>query len=514
MKRPIALLILGYACLSAAWIIGNPPFAAPDEPAHFVRAAALAHGEGLAGSDPAYPDRPGPKAGQELVPPIMRFGSPQRAWSRAITRSVHLPRRLVPGLVACNTFFTFLPAGGCKNPPLKDGSRTVAVRTYAGTFPPLPHLIAAGGIAFGAASADSGVRAGRAALALACLLLLAVGFLASASRAAGLSSIVGIVLAMTPMAVFLSASVGSSGLTAAASIAFLACLFRTTRAGAVPGWIPVAAAAAGAVLAVSRSEGPAWLALDLMAVAALGSPQSLRVTFRSRAWIAVGLALLSAVVVNRVWDSIYAPNVDFSLDVARQALRRESATLLFGVMHQAVGSFNWLETPVPTLLAVAWWLLVALAFGIAVTRMASSRRAPVLAFLVLVIAVPHLFAIVLYEIGRWDIDGRYVLPAVVALAVLSGEAFARTEDLGRRLRDLLPRLVLALVALMQLWAWWWNARRQATGDHASLWFLTNPVWSPPTGWVLPAMLAAVGAAALMAVALRAPAAQPMATQEV
>jgi hypothetical protein len=499
VKAPVALLVAAYACLFAAWILGNPPFSAPDEPAHFVRAAAIAHGGTLAGAEPDYPPRPAARAGAELVPPVMLFGPPQRSWNRKITRTVRIPNALVPRVFACNTFFTFLPLD-CHPPPLGDPARVVSVRTYAGSFPPLPHMIAAAGAALAPERADPAVRAARAALALVCLGFLAIALLALAPG--GLLSLAGVAVAVTPMAVFLCSSVTSTGLTIAASAAFLACVFRATRDGAQPRWLAPAAALAGAVVCLSRSEGPAWLALDLLALVALPAELSLRSVFRRREWIAGAGAVVVAFVLNRVWDGLYAPHFDFSLGVARDALRHEHASFLGGLFHQVIGSFGWLDTPVPRALAVVWGALLALFVVLALATVTRARRPRVLLFLAVIAVVPHLFTIVLWEIGRWDADGRYVLPVIPALALFAGEVVFRQADrLPPRLARLLGPAALGSVGLLQLWAWWWNARRQATGDHASLWFLSHPVWSPPTGWALPVALAVAGTAAMVAVAV-------------
>ncbi|CAA9513230.1 MAG: hypothetical protein AVDCRST_MAG30-2608, partial [uncultured Solirubrobacteraceae bacterium] len=44
-----------------------------------------------------------------------------------------------------------------------------------------------------------------------------------------------------------------------------------------------------------------------------------------------------------------------------------------------------------------------------------------------------------------------------------------------------------------LGAWWFNARRAATGTDGPAWFLGAAEWAPPGGWVVWALVALAGA---------------------
>ena len=43
-RASVWVLLAAWALLLAAWVVGNPPFAAPDEAQHFVRAVAMSEG--------------------------------------------------------------------------------------------------------------------------------------------------------------------------------------------------------------------------------------------------------------------------------------------------------------------------------------------------------------------------------------------------------------------------------------------------------------------------------------
>ena len=80
---------------------------------------------------------------------------------------------------------------------------------------------------------------------------------------AGIPSLAGLVVAVTPMVVFLGASLtDSSG--EIMSIALTAAALRVSRPHQSPRWVWWLAGVAGFVLALSRSLGPLWLACILL----------------------------------------------------------------------------------------------------------------------------------------------------------------------------------------------------------------------------------------------------------
>ena len=65
------LLSAGYALLLAAWIFGNPPFAAPDEAGHYLRAIGIGNGQpiGEPGATTATPAGPRSSSRSHARPP-------------------------------------------------------------------------------------------------------------------------------------------------------------------------------------------------------------------------------------------------------------------------------------------------------------------------------------------------------------------------------------------------------------------------------------------------------------
>jgi hypothetical protein len=63
-------------------------------------------------------------------------------------------------------------------------------------------------------------------------------------------------------------------------------------------------------------------------------------------------------------------------------------------------------------------------------------------------------------------------------------------------------VVIALLAIFQLMAWWINARASSGTYDAWLGFLNHPAWSPPLGWWPWTTLAVVGVTVLVGVAVQ------------
>src|SRR5437773_10628597 len=89
-RLPPWLIFAAYALLMAAWIVGNPPYSAPDEWSHYLRAVSLGHGQ-LLGT------RSGREGGLAIVgptrPPFLDETTYKNelAWVAQNTRKVRIP---------------------------------------------------------------------------------------------------------------------------------------------------------------------------------------------------------------------------------------------------------------------------------------------------------------------------------------------------------------------------------------------------------------------------------------
>jgi hypothetical protein len=431
--RPAVLIGLGWALLIAAWIGGNPPFAGADEQWHYARAIG---------------DLVGAPAKASLGANEL-----QVAWTNQATRAVTIPGGLAPPSAGCYIFDPSTPATCLDHwHPPPGPTRFV---TPVGTYEPLPYLLPAVAMK-PASSPNAALMLGRIASALAAGALLLVALLLLQD------SLLGLVVAVTPMVLFSVSLLNGSGLEIAAAIAFSAALLRKS-------WTAVAIT--GAILALSRSAGPLWVVLIGLLFQGWKAPR--------RTLAIVGLAI----VANRVWEAIYGPDLMLGVANARHAIG-PAFKEWWRASIDLVGKFGYLEIHVPLWTALLW-LALLLALVVMAFR---ADRLRVSTAVITALVFPPLFWLVQYRHTGFDLQGRHMLPLLVALPLLCGGLVNK--------RRLLPP-ALAVTAAIQFIAWYVNARRSAVGTGGPLYFLDHAKWTPAGGWVPWLALAALGSLTLL-----------------
>jgi len=150
-------------------------------------------------------------------------------------------------------------------------------------------------------------------------------------------------------------------------------------------------------------------------------------------------------------------------------------------IRESVGVLGWLDTVLPKVIYKSWYYLVIAVVAIALVRAKNSQRLALVAVCVLSFVVPvaivtrqaHILGIV------WQ--GRDSLPLVVGVVVLACALLVPAGDPSRLARVFLC-LGIAVIALNNIYAFYFNLRRYAVGSAGShLFFLRNQGWSPPTG---------------------------------
>jgi hypothetical protein len=412
------LATVGYLLIAVAWALGNPVSAAPDEPQNAVKAYATATGQ---------------LRGAPYASPVRDPNDPREAWFRRSGRVYDLPPRLVPPTnTRCYAFDPHMPASCQDEPAPPRAPGDIVGGTQLARY--LPVLYAPAGVAFATASSyDDGVH--RARLVNAALFAFLVGW---ALRLAGRRTGAGVVVAVTPMVVFLSASVSTSGLEAAGGVLLWVAALRAFsgagRRGAEP-W--VAMAVGGAVVALGRGVGPPMV-VAIVAVAFVVSLDPGRLRQLPGAWRrqlperAVGwgalAALALAVVAGVAWTLLAMPHPPLDLGVARDHLG-EAWRAMPEQLREAVGVFGWLDT---RLSETVYRIVGAVVVGALIGAVAVDRtwRALVLVAIAIGAAVLDIAVAVLIEaqIG-YGMQARYVLAFAVGVPVVAAWLLARRRAL-------------------------------------------------------------------------------------
>ncbi|HEX5469021.1 MAG TPA: DUF2142 domain-containing protein [Gaiellaceae bacterium] len=458
---PALVAGVAYAVLALSWAVGNPPFAAPDEPAHYLRALAVGD-VSLAGN--------------------MDVEVPAGLW---FTRD--------PG---CNKFHPEQSAA-CVD-ALVPTDRSLTVESAAGLYPPAAYLLS-GAAARLESNAQDADRAGRLVLVGISSVLFVLAAVLLWSHEAGYVSLVGLAVAVTPMVIFVSSMLTNSALETSAGLMFAAAIIRLARPGRHSAWVWAAAAVSGGLMTVARTTGILWMCFGVALYCILVGLSGLRESVRISRTPVIGAAvvLVAAAAANRAWEATYGTDVAREGPLAYPWTDKigEAFSRLDRLGREWIGTFGWLDTTLPKPVFLAWLVLGAALVALALVVGRPRQRLALLVALGLAVASAVLLSATLRagELGG-NVQARHLMPFLVVIPLLAGELVTQ-----RRLPRWSIHVTLAIVsftAAIHVIAWYWNARRQAVGTDGSILFLSHSAWAPPLGWAF-WLVVTIAAAALL-----------------
>jgi hypothetical protein len=467
------LITLFFVLAGVAWLMATPPGSSFDERAHYVKAIGVGQGQFLGeplkvsqedlGKFLLSGARGDPNVGEFLAP-----SSPGR-WQLRTSRQFEIRPALLDLNFGCTTGKRNESAA-CLDTPRPPNRRGV-LGTYVGTYQPFVYLPA--GLAIRTADApQAALRAGRAGI-----LVVAVGLLVTAawllwSPAAPGLSLLGLVVAVTPMVVFVSSVLSPSGPEIAGAVCFSAGLLRLVRQEPAPRFLWAALAASGAIL----------VALALVSVALLVGPGVLVGAVRAAGGraIAAGVVIVGAAATSLIWEFTLQPRPSPSGTSVMDAVR-PSIDRLLHLGPELIGVFGALDAPMPGAGHLAWLALLVVLAGAALVVGDRRERLSVPGVLAAAVAVTLVMSVVYREIG--PLHARYVLPFLVLVPLWLGEVVLRGRGrLPERARSTLVVGGFVVAGAVHMLAWWSSARRFAVGVHGDWLFPEAAAWSPPLGW--------------------------------
>ena len=481
VRRNVAWLFLAVSGLSlvVAWMLASPVGASPDEQAHIAYSWGTVTGQTIVGEH------------LTTIPP-----------GRTAT-SVQVPQKLLqyppPG---CYAFHSEKPVAQCSPNPA-DNLQMVTQASYMSRYPPLFYAVEGVVLRAGAAVDLSGPRVLYGARLVAAILsLLAVGsgvFLLS-RRFAGQVVLLATLLALPATAWFLAASVNPNGLEIAAAFLLAAGVLalRVDHAAGTRSLSAVMAIPIGTLLlAWTRPVSWIWAGLILCLLLVPtgqrdGTSWRQRLPVRSLGRVATFTTVL-VLTSATVWFG-YALQIRASdasrLNVGGWHGLNPIGRVLLLVLHsgtivtEQVGTFGWLDTPLPPLAVLVWVSITGVAAAIwAVGRNNIVPRWSVGA----VLGLGYLAAMLDEYSGAWGWQGRYLIPVTAAVCVLAVPGLTTGLERLSALRGLVPWALVALMAVNALSVVWFMFRN-VYGVKAGPRRLPSapgpvgtPSWTPPLG---------------------------------
>jgi len=460
-------------------VLASPVGASPDEQAHIAYAWGTVTGQTV--------------FGEHLV---------TIPGGRTAT-SVQLPQKLLqlPAPV-CYAFHPEKPVTQCAPIPA-DTMQTLTQPSYMSRYPPLFYAVEGVVLRAGTTLDLSGPRVLYGArLVAAVLSLLAVGsgvFLLS-RRFPARVVVLATLLALPATAWFLASSVNPNGFEIAAAFMLAAAVLavRVDHATGARSITAVLAVPIGTLLlALTRPDSWVWASL-ILGLLLVPTGQEGGTSWRRRLPVrsvgALGATATALVLTSAIVWFGYALQIR-GLEAARVnsggwgRLPFLGRVVLLGLhsgtlASDQVGTFGWLDTPLPSLVVLAWVSVAGAAAAIwVVGRNTLVPRWSVGA----VLGLGYLAALIDEYLGAWGWQGRYLLPVTAAVWVLAVPGLTSGLERLSALRSLVPWMLVVMMAVNALSVVWFlfrNAYGVSPWPHrlpSAPLPVGVPSWTPPFG---------------------------------
>jgi Predicted membrane protein (DUF2142) len=449
--------------VTGAWALATPLMTGHDEGANAVRAAAVVRGQ-LVG-------RPLPPSETGFVENSVVEVDVPEAYGRAGDVGecfLGIPHERFPGMA-------LPPPGRVDCPAIGDGDGTAVARTTQHRHPPAYHALV--GLPTLVLRGTAGAYLMRLVGAALCSALLASALVSVRQFANSRLVAVALFAVFTPEVVYLAATVNTAGAEAAASIGlWVNGLALATSDGVADRLLVRRAGVALVILVLSRPMGPLFAALALGVSAILaGRHRVVALVGRTdvRWWAVAGVG---GVVANLAWLAYIQsrwPIAPFEGTGAAEAAGR-----IGWWMRSVVGVFGSTDVIPPVGVHLVYGLITVVVVALGLSSAHPRDAAIVLALLVAGVALlVSGEGLAFPQTGYWW-QGRYVLPILIG-GIITASVVARGRP-GVRWGPVAITALCSVHVVMLCYA----ARHYAVGYGGPanpVRFLTDPVWSPPTG---------------------------------
>ena len=458
LSRPRRVFTVAFALVflsMAAWSLATPLYASPDEPAHVLRAVSLDHGQLI-----------GRSIGSDSNP----------------NTSVTVPASIGEGsrYPVCFAFKILIPASCAR--PLTTSGTEVRVETSAGRYPPLYYAIV--GLPSWVSESTGGLYAMRLVSAALSALFVALAVMSICAWSRRKFMLVGVLLALTPMTLFLGGVVNPNGPEICAGLCtwVAGLVLVLERTDDPPRGLVVVLTASTVMLMLSRGISPLWAALIAAVLAVLAGREAIMSLLRRRS-LRVPLAVVALSALAAVAWVVVAHANDLMVGESTSNSGSQLLLALWGLsgswLQQMIGVFGWLDTPAPLLTYLVWYVAIGAVVLLAFSSARARGNVALLFLVALVVLVP--MAISYREAHRLGLfwQGRYILPMATGIPILA-TALIDGAAVVEAIRSRLTVLLCLAVGVADVAAFYTAQRRYASGLPGPLDILHGK-WAPPLG---------------------------------
>ena len=478
--------------IGGAWALATPIFAAPDEPAHVIRAVAAAHGQ-LRGREfgphtrnvPPYPVPVDKKPW--LTHTIVDVPAAYRSW----------------GNIKC-LVFNLNPVATAACLRLEGSNHDAPALTHYGRYPP-GYYLAVGTVSYIVPAGRAQVYAMRMLTVLIGAALIASAAVSLLTALPGSLTLLALAVALTPMVFFMLGTVNANAVEIAAGIGVWGSgvALATGDIDRLGPRVIDRLGIASVILVLARPDSAVMFALILAVLAVAAGRQTIgRLAREARARVWAGAVAGAGVLqlgwfayagtfdTNRIFPQI--PTAGSRSEILRAVVGHE-----FDWLRHMIGSFGWLDAPAPTGTIVLW--VVGLGAVLGVALLGSTRRLLIAIGLAIALCmlVPVAFEAHQARTAGYYWQGRYLLPFAVGVPMLCALAFARSRIERAPTRRIVLTVGIGL-ALADFLALAQQLRRYSVDPHGTIWFFTAARWNPP----VPSLLLLAWLAASLSIGLR------------
>ena len=448
-----------FAALSTLWSFATPIGAAPDEPAHLIKAASVVRGQW--------------------------FTEPT-----AIGSAVEVPAYVAfTQAVTCFAFESETTAD-CSPELVGDPDVLVEAHTTAGLYNPLYYLLV--GLPTLIADSEWGLYAVRIVSGVLSSFFLAIGMAQMFSTGRSLA-VIGALVAVTPMVLFLDGVVNPNALEATATFAAFSSVTSVVLGSSRLRVDAILVAISASVAVNMRGLSPLWVAIAVFSPFLLIGLSRFREVLRLRPVIVAAAIVAVSSLFAAAWI-VTTNSLTASLDFTGGPLEAPGIGMspiagflmvLIGTANYGqglIGVFGWLDTPSPAIVFFVWAALIGgfVLLGATITR--GRSRVLVIVLAAVVLLVPPIVQAAYISQGGIVWQGRYALP--LFLCLIAAAAWAASHAVPRDFAG--QRSIVAVIAIAwagcQVYAFVTALRRYGVGsDGEFVELITNAAWSPPLG---------------------------------